>query len=143
MSAEIKFALLEVHMSPWEAHVSRALLESEGIPATLASEHHIGAIWPMSLMLGGVRVLVPVGSLDSAREVLALRDMGVMQQALLEQWPSEVPVCSKCGASTFAETKDWASVTLSFMLLFMCKAAFPPLKVRRCASCGQPANGEP
>jgi hypothetical protein len=141
MSVEIKFALLEIHMSPWEAHVSRAFLESEGIPVTLASEHHIGAIWPMSLMLGGVRVLVPAGSLASARELLALRDKGVMQEALLEQWPSEAPVCSKCGAATFVDTKDWASIALSFLLLFICKAAFPPAKVRRCTSCGQPAHG--
>lgn len=55
MEHETRFITLEIHDTAWQVHVCRGLLESEGIPAHLCSEHHIGIQWPMSLALGGVR----------------------------------------------------------------------------------------
>ena len=34
------------YFDPWEAHVLRARLESEGIPATVTGDQHIIANWP-------------------------------------------------------------------------------------------------
>lgn len=139
MSAALTFTVVEVHTSPWEAHVSRALLESEGIPAVLASEHHVWANWPMSLMLGGVRLLVPSQHFESARSVLAMRDSGELQAALAEEFPSSLSACSGCGSATLVERRNWSSVALSVALLFLCKAIFPPAKDRRCTCCGASA----
>lgn len=136
MSAALPFTVIEVHTSPWEAHVSRALLESEGIPAFLAGEHHVGANWPMSLMLGGVKLLVPVEHLASAQRVLAMRDSGALHAALAGEFPQSPVACSHCGAATLVECRNWSSVALSVALLFLCEAIFPPTKGRKCASCG-------
>lgn len=54
-------------LDPWEAYVVRALLEAEGLPATVAHAHHAIANWPMSLALGGTAVQVPAPLLVSAR----------------------------------------------------------------------------
>ena len=82
MSQENRFVTVETYINPWDAQISRALLESEGIPATLGSEHHISIYWPMALVLGGVRVVVPVCMLTPALAVLEERDQGVLQTAL-------------------------------------------------------------
>jgi hypothetical protein len=143
MEQELRFAVVEIHDSPWAAHVSRALLQSEGIPAFLASEHHIWAQWPMSLVLGGVRLLVPLEHGESAKRVIALRDSGELEAALIAQMDSGVVACSRCGSAAFRETRDWFSIAVSSMLLFAGSIIFPPSKVRQCASCGAAAGDEP
>jgi hypothetical protein len=137
-----QFAVVEVQMSPWEAHITRALLESEGLPAFLASEHHVWASWPWSLVLGGVRVLVPVGHLQAAKGVLALRDAGELQAALLAQHPFGQPACLRCGSTKLVSTRSWLSVSVATLLLFVCRAIFPPTKEPKCASCGSLTIGE-
>ena len=143
MADEAPFTVIEIHMSPWEAHVSRGLLESEGIPAFLASEHQIWINWPMSLTLGGVRLLVPTEGVASAKNVLAMRDRGELEAALVEQHGQSLEICSRCGSTEFTEGRDWVAITLSAVLLLFCKAMYPPAKVRKCKSCREPARGEP
>ena len=62
---------VESYTSPWDAHVACGLLESEGIPASVAGEHHVWANWPISQALGGVRIQVPQEHVAKAKEVLA------------------------------------------------------------------------
>lgn len=137
------FAVIEVHTSPWEAHVSRALLESEGIPAFLASEHHVGANWSMSLMLGGVRLLVRSEHTASAQSVLAMRDRGELQAALVDEFPASVWTCAHCGSTEFEERRSLSSTALSLallLLLLLCMAVGPPAKDKTCISCGRAAR---
>lgn len=54
-----QFVTVANYIEPSEAHVVRALLESAGLPATVADEHHVTANYPISTALGGVRVQVP------------------------------------------------------------------------------------
>lgn len=136
MAGELRLVVVEVHMSPWEAHITRALLHSEGVPAFLANEHHVWANWSASLMLGGVRLLVPALHLEPARAVLAMRDRGELQAALAAQIGPSVDTCQKCGSTEFTENRSWFSVALSLALLFSCKAFFPPIKNRKCTACG-------
>lgn len=143
MTNEVRFAVVEIHVSPWEAHVSRGLLESEGIPVLLHSEHQIWANWPMSLTFGGIRVLVPVQRLAQARDLLALRDSGELENALSAEQPSGRLACMVCGSTTLREVRDGLSVILAFVLLFLCRASYPPVRFRRCASCGSSRCGEP
>ena len=57
---------------PYEAHLARARLESEGIPAFVADEHTINMQWLYSDALGGVRLQVP--------EPWALRALSVLAE---------------------------------------------------------------
>jgi hypothetical protein len=116
--------------------VTRALLESEGIPAYLTNEHLIGVSWPMSQTFGGVRLVVRSEHAEMAKEMLALRDSGKLQAALLEQFPTDLRACSKCGAAEFSERRDWTSVILAVVLLLACRVTFPPIKICACKSCG-------
>jgi hypothetical protein len=143
MQRDLQFATVEIHTSPWEAHVSRGLVESEGIPAFLASEHHVWAIWPMSLALGGVRLKVPVEHASQALAVLARRNSGEFEAALLEQLPFKGAACRECGSTTLREEHSWSSILLSLCFLFVGSAIFPPPKERKCATCGGAANAEP
>lgn len=54
-----------------EAHVARAKLESEGIPAFVADEHTITADSLYSNAMGGVRLQVPEACVEQARTILA------------------------------------------------------------------------
>ncbi len=54
-----------------EAHIARAKLESEGIPAFVADEHTITADWLYSNAMGGVRLQVPDAFVEQARTILA------------------------------------------------------------------------
>ena len=130
------FAVVETHTSPWDAHVSRALLESEGVPAYLSSEHIVTAWWPMSMVFGGVRLSVRAENLEHAWAVLAMRDRGELEAALTESFPPEVLRCARCGAEKFALLRSWSAVLLAFIMLVICKATFPPSKELRCVSCG-------
>lgn len=124
-------------MSPWEAHVARALLESEGIPAYLGSEHIVAMWWPMSLGFGGVRLLVHREHVEQAQAILTLRDRGELEVALVESYPPEVIQCVRCGSERFVERRSWPAISLAFILLCVGPAIFPPAKDLRCMSCGE------
>jgi hypothetical protein len=142
MSEPIRFVVVKIHTSPWEAHVSRALLESEGIPAFLANEHVIWASWRMSLALGGVRVLVPVDHAEAAINVFKNRDAGELQATLLAQEPFGQPVCLQCGSGQLVTARNWLSVTVAALFVFVWAIVFPPTKETRCAACGSLKIGE-
>lgn len=137
MNQVIAFTVVEVHTSPWEAHVARALLESEGIPAFLGSEHIVAVWWPMSCAFGGVRLQVRREDVEQARAVLTSRDGGELEAALVESYPLEIARCTRCGSDQFIESRNWPAISLAFMLLFVGRAIFPPAKDLRCRSCGE------
>lgn len=56
---------------PYEAHLGRARLESEGIEALVADEHTINMQWMLSDALGGVRLQVNDEDQGRARAILA------------------------------------------------------------------------
>jgi len=53
-----KLVVVDTYSNPLDAHIARGLRESEGIPATLGSEHHVWSSWPYALALGGIRLQV-------------------------------------------------------------------------------------
>lgn len=63
-----------------EAHIARAKLESEGIPAVLADEHTVNMQWLYSNALGGVKVQVPPSCAQRAIEILAQDDSDLLAQ---------------------------------------------------------------
>lgn len=86
---------------PWDAHMLRSRLVAEEIPAFVVNDQHVWMDWPMSVALGGVRVMVPPSCLEDARAVWA----GVLSDAyhaeLLEMFGDiDDPKCPRCGATT-------------------------------------------
>ncbi|MDZ4299014.1 MAG: DUF2007 domain-containing protein [Moraxellaceae bacterium] len=54
-----------------EAHIARAKLESEGIPAFVADEHTVTAQWLYSNAIGGVRLQVPDSYVESSGKLMS------------------------------------------------------------------------
>jgi len=59
-----------------EAHIFRARLEAENIPAYVADEHQINANWLWSNALGGVKVRVPETCVERAYAVMQALETG-------------------------------------------------------------------
>lgn len=55
---------------PYEAHIAKSRLDSEGIPAFMADEHTINMQWLYSNALGGVKLQVPEPYAEAAIEIL-------------------------------------------------------------------------
>jgi hypothetical protein len=103
-----------------QAHLARGRLEAEGIPATLAHEHHVWADWMMSNALGGVKVQVPVTYRERAQEILGRHDRGEYELPIPE---SDIQHCPKCGSTTIEEDKTtWK---IAFLGLFIFHVPLP------------------
>lgn len=70
------FETIARYSTPAEAHVMRARLEAEGIPAIVADEYTVSANWLWSVAVGGVRLQVPAELAGQAMELLAAVQAG-------------------------------------------------------------------
>ena len=130
------FVTVETFTGPVEAHISKGLLESEGIPASLASEHHVWASWHFSQALGGVRLQVPTEYAARAREVLARQRRGEYQEALEAEQGLEPSRCRSCGSIDLRFTRSPWSVLLLILTLGISGLIFPPrINGVRCNAC--------
>jgi hypothetical protein len=123
---------------PWEAPLFRLRLEAEGIPATVAHEHHIWAMWPYGLALGGVKVQVPAAEEDKARAVEARCRAGDYQAELeTEMGPLDAAQCPRCGSAHIADSRP---VPMMMMLIaaWLCADVVFPVRAsrHRCEDCG-------
>jgi hypothetical protein len=127
---------VETFTNPVEAHITKGLLESEGIPASLASEHHVWSAWHFSQALGGVRLQVPAEYGYRAREVLARQRRGEYQEALEEQESLEPARCTGCGSTDLRFTRSPLSILLLFLTLGISGLIFPPrINGVKCNAC--------
>lgn len=117
---------------PYEAHLARARLESEGIPAFVADEHTINMQWLYSDALGGVRLQVP--------EPWALRALSVLaedrEQVLMEAQQVDTDLCRHCDS---ADT-EYHQIGRRWAFLMFLGINFPLFPVRdgiRCRDCGK------
>jgi hypothetical protein len=133
---------VESFTDPVEAHITRGLLESEGIPAMLGSEHHVWSSWHFSQALGGVRLQVPAEYAYRAREVLARQRRGEYQEALEQQQEIEPTRCARCGSTDLRFTRSFASVLLLFLTLGISGLIFPPrISGIKCNTCQAALGG--
>jgi hypothetical protein len=129
--------VIESFVSPWDAHICRGLLESEGISASLLNEHHISVQWPIALALGGVRVCIDPSSARRARSILAARDAGEYENALCEAYGLSPPTCSRCGSNRTAYRRNWAESALLLAMMVAFGVSAPPgIASVRCRECG-------
>ncbi|KGI79181.1 hypothetical protein [Oleiagrimonas soli] len=123
-------------LDPWEAYVVRALLEAEGLPATVAHAHHAIANWPMSLALGGTAVQVPAPLLVSARALLTDYRTGVLEQQLNEDLGIRSEHCPRCGSMDFKRTMPLHR-RIGALVIVLFLAAYPSRRsLFICRNCG-------
>lgn len=84
---------------PYEAHLDRARLESEGILSIIADEYTINMQWLYSNAMGGVRLQVDEPDLARAAEILEEDRSGLIDDSIAPGLASrddgEAPALSK------------------------------------------------
>ena len=94
----MSLTILARYVSPWEAHVMRALLESEGIATHLFDEHIVSSNWVMSGVFGNVKLVVRDDQYDDAVNVFEQLQAGVFLDALSVEYQLTRRHCPSCSA---------------------------------------------
>lgn len=87
------------YFDPREAHILRARLETEGIPACITGDQHIIVNWPLSVALDCAALQVPEGNAGRAWDIIAACHAGVLEQDLVTAHPEAAEACAGCGAT--------------------------------------------
>ena len=116
---------------PYEAQISRARLESEGIPAFVADEQTISMQWLYSNAMGGVRLQVPGAFVEQALEVLAEDGTSALEAEL----GVDERACSECG-STDTEPFQKGRKVAFLVFLGLDFPLYPFKNTTRCKACG-------
>ena len=125
------------YVEPSEAHVVRALLESAGLPATVADEHHVTANYPISTALGGVRVQVPQEHFEAAAELVAAYASGELERELESQLGEPPEACPACGGHQLARHVPPGHKALAVTVFLLGGATFPTRDTLvECRDCG-------
>ena len=120
---------------PHEAHIARAKLESENIPAVVADEHTINMQWLFSNAMGGVRVQVPESFVAQAKQILAT---DFSDSVVAEQGQDKLH-CPNCGS----ENVEFIVKGKRIAFLVFLAIHFPlwPFKRKiQCHQCGEITN---
>ena len=131
MSLKVVATFREAHT----AHLAKAKLESEGIPAWVADEHLIRMQWLYSQALGGVKVRVPEEFAGRARQILETdhaSDLSRIDEARLP--PTQEELCPACGAETVAASRlarITKTLSLGIGIPFVARSSR-----LRCSTCG-------
>ena len=88
-----RFVLAESYLLPHEAHIAKASLESEGIPAFIADEHTVTGNWLYAHAIGGVKVMVAPEHKARAQEILATDYSDTVDEEL----GLDIEHCPRCG----------------------------------------------
>jgi predicted RNA-binding Zn-ribbon protein involved in translation (DUF1610 family) len=122
---------------PWEAHLLRARLLAEHIPATVAHDQHIWMNWPLSVALGGAKVQVPGEELEHAREVLERCASGQYKAELAEIFGDlEDTVCPNCGSDDFRRRPSLPEIVFGIGCLAFGIAVKLDASKCKCRNCG-------
>ena len=134
-----KFVTVDVFTSPWDAHIAKGLLESEGIPVFIAHENHIWANWVLSQALGGVKVQVAPENVVDAKEILNSLYKGKYEEELKQEFPDiKENVCQKCGSQQFKSRFPVGVIVFVILTLGLFSIIFPPRRENHtCLKCGQ------
>lgn len=125
------------YFDPWEAHILRARLEAEGIPASVIGDQHIIANWPLSVALGGTALQVPQQFAVQAQEVIAAYHAGTYEQDLIAEHPEAVDACPACGAAEIASSVPHRQRALAVATFLFASAPFPTsASDMQCKACG-------
>lgn len=121
-----------------EAHVSRAKLESEGIPAFVADEHTITANWLYSNAMGGVRLQVPNACAEQAIAILATD----YSNDVIKEQGHDPLTCAQCGSSDVHVFTKGKSIAFA-MFLLLDFPLWPFWRVAKCVACQKAVRYRP
>ena len=125
------------YFDPSEAHVVRALLESAGLMATVADDHHVTANYPLSTALGGVRVQVPQEQAEAAREWVAAYASGELERELESETGETREACPACGSHRLTGHVPVADKLLAVAVFVVGAATYPSRdSLGECQDCG-------
>lgn len=138
------FAIVRVTWFAHEAHLSRALLEAEGIDAWVLDAEQVGVQWHVAGAIGGIKVAVREEDAYRARAVLAedySSQLDDTEEASLPAASEER--CPHCGSIAIRSIEtaqsptaaSWVSMT-AFFLLGLLVARRRRRVDTSCASCG-------
>ena len=126
-----RFVVISKYSFPLDAHIAKASLESEGIPAYIADEHTINMQWLYSDALGGVKLYVPEEFETEAKAILALN----FSEDVDADFKEKLEICAQCQSTNFINyTKGKKPAFIVFILL-----GFPLFFYkhgRKCTDCG-------
>ena len=125
------------YFDPTEAHIVRALLESAGIPASVADANHVTANWPLAVALGGVRVQVPEQFRDQARDLVAAYVSGDLEKDLEHEVASCCEKCPSCGSGQITKIVPVRAKICAVAIFLFAGATYPTRTSKFiCTSCG-------
>lgn len=125
------FVCIASYSTAPEAHLTRGLLESAGIPVFLRNEYLVGIHSFYSTAVGGVEVVVPE---EYAEDAVRFLHGEVCTPALPQQEKQDTYVCPHCGGAVVEHRRIWPAI-LSVLLLWGSPPQVSP--VRHCSSCGK------
>lgn len=103
---------------PWQAHLFKGFLESEGLDAFVVGEEHIRLYWPISNALGGVRVMVKTEDRAQATKLYQQFIEESFEENLEQEYPDyEASKCQKCGSSALEPIYNSAKTLLFFLAI--------------------------
>jgi hypothetical protein len=115
---------VKVYDSLPEAEVARAMLEQHGFFAFLPDKNVVSAAWYLTQAVGGIRLQVPEGELDSVRPLLGGSDDALVKGG--------VDSCPECGSGDV-----FRSVSLVAGIAALVLSGMPLLMRRRGRYCWQ------
>lgn len=124
------------YFDPWEAHIVRARLEAEDIPAFVVGDQHMILNWPICIALGGARLQVPPSFAQAAENVIEKYESGIYQDDLLEEFSGAVETCPKCGTDKIVSTVPYSTRALVVLTTVVASAPFPAsATLMSCSKC--------
>lgn len=142
MSQSKDLITIATFLNPWDAHILRGLLESEDIPACLASEHVVWLNWQWSMAMGGVDLRVPYAAQDRAKEVLEQYMQGDYAAALEAATDAEfgaaeqADACPHCGSRDISSSNTNPGMLSALGIYLFLGVIVPQPKAIKCRACG-------
>lgn len=128
-----RLVVVATFLHPYEAHIARTVLESEGIQARLDGEHHIAMDWMISNAVGGVKLIVHERDAVVAKKILSHPDNEILdeQTADTTKAAKSIGVCPFCQSEVVHLERLNRGLSL-ISILFM---GFPVPFLRRAMVC--------
>lgn len=121
-----KFITIASFTGPLEAHIAKGRLETEGVPAFIAHEHHIWAAWFLSNALGGVKIQVLATDHDKAKQIMDAHINGEYEEDLKQEFTAlKDNACLKCSSTNFTSILSRGLLSLDILFLGLLGIIFP------------------
>lgn len=132
------FVTVAAYATPWEAHIAKGRLESEGVPVFIAHEQHVWLNWMYSNALGGVKLRVASVNAERAGEIINAVASGECEAALRKEIPStQDNLCPECKNLESTSRFSAGTIALIFLMYFAGGVIFPARReLHTCSNCG-------